>query len=293
MRRFPEMARCRSGRLLEVGPAPRAELFERRVFPVSFGTSCLKFEGSSQAKEPNPMSLSGTITRCIRDLEGGESSRRNAAARELWEFFFADLMCYARRRFQASNVSRGSADEEDAAERAFTKVCRGIESGQLKLSNRVDLQKVLRSTTTREVITLLHRAKRDAGRTSDELLLRQVPDSALPPELLLLAFDACQRLLNLLENDELRQIAIWKLAGHTNEVIKVQLGCSLATVERILAHIREVWRKKWDEALPTGPAKSGRRDTSLDDDDGHDASSMSRISAANATQILRELAGLS
>jgi DNA-directed RNA polymerase specialized sigma24 family protein len=239
------------------------------------------------------MSLSGTITRCIRDLEGGESSRRNAAARELWEFFFADLMCYARRRFQAANASRGSADEEDAAERAFTKVCRGIEKGQLKLGNRVDLHKILRSTTTREVITLLHRAKRDAGRTSDDLALREVPDSALAPEILLLAFDACQRLLNLLENDELRQIAIWKLAGHTNEVIRVQLGCSLATVERILAHIRETWRRKWDEALPAGPAKSGRRGASLEDDDSDGSNSMSHISAGNATQILRELAGLS
>jgi DNA-directed RNA polymerase specialized sigma24 family protein len=238
------------------------------------------------------MSLSGTITRCIRDLEAGESSRRNAAARELWEFFFADLMCYARRKFQAANASRGSADEEDAAERAFTKVCRGIERGQLKLSNRVDLHKILRSTTTREVITLLHRAKRDAGRASDDMALREVPDAAIPAELLLLAFDACQRLLNLLENDELRQIAIWKLAGHTNEAIRAQLGCSLATIERILAHIRETWRKKWDDALPSGPAKSGRRDGSIENDDAS-ARSLADISAANATQILRELAGLS
>jgi DNA-directed RNA polymerase specialized sigma24 family protein len=239
------------------------------------------------------MSLSGTITKCIRDLEAGESSRRNAAARELWEYFFADLMCFARRRFQSAHASRGSADEEDAAERAFTKVCRGIESGQLKLNSRVDLHKVLRFTTTREVISLLHRAKRDAGLASDDVVLRQVPDSALPPELLLLAFDACQRLLDLLESDELRQIAIWKLAGHTNEAIRTQLGCSQATVERILAHIREIWRKKWDEALPDGPAKSGRRDGSADMEDSLKGDAMGDINAADAAQIFRELAGLS
>jgi DNA-directed RNA polymerase specialized sigma24 family protein len=247
----------------------------------------------SLGRGPNRiMSQTGTITRCIRDLEGGESPRRNAAARELWEFFFADLMCYARRRLQAANASRGSADEEDAAERAFTKVCRGIESGHLKLTNRIDLRKVLRSASTHEVITLLHRNKRDAGRTSDESLLHQVPDAALPPELLLLAFDACQRLLDLLENDELRQIAIWKLAGHTNEAIRVQLGCSLATVERILAHIRETWRRKWNFALPDSPAKAGRRHTSLADDDSLKAGSMSQITPADATRILRGLAGL-
>jgi len=238
------------------------------------------------------MIQAGTITRCIRDLEGGDSSRRDDAARELWEYFFADLMCYARRRLQAARAPRGSADEEDAAEHAFTKVCRGIESGQLKLGNRVDLYKVLRSATTREVITLLHRAKRDAGRFSDELILGQIPDSALPAELLLLAFDACQRLLDLLENDELRQIAIWKLAGHTNEAIRIKLGLSLATVERILAHIRETWRRKWDEALPDGPVKTGPRHTSPRGDDFGEVDQMTQMDAGDATRVLRTLAGL-
>jgi DNA-directed RNA polymerase specialized sigma24 family protein len=238
------------------------------------------------------MSQTGTITRCIRDLERGETSQRDAAARELWEYFFADLMCYARRRLQAAHASRGSADEEDAAERAFTRVCRGIERGQLKLGNRVDLYKVLRCATTREVITLLHRAKRDAGWTSDPFILGQIPDSALPAELLLLALDACQRLLGLLENDELRQIAIWKLAGHTNQAIGIKLGCSLAKIERILAHIRETWRRKWDEAVPDGPAKSGPRHASRNDPDAFDADRISQIDALDAIQVLRGLTGI-
>jgi DNA-directed RNA polymerase specialized sigma24 family protein len=188
---------------------------------------------------------------------------------------------------------RGAADEEDAAERAFTKVCRGIESGQLKLSSRIDLRKVLRSAAAREVITLLHRSKREAAKTGDEFLLEQVPDAAMPAELLLLAFDACQRLLDLLENDTLRQIAIWKLAGHTNDAIGIQLGCSLATVERVLAHIRENWRRNWDVALSDRPAKSGRRHSSPDHDHSLSAGSLSEFTAAGANEILRGLAGLS
>jgi DNA-directed RNA polymerase specialized sigma24 family protein len=238
------------------------------------------------------MAQPGTITRCIHDLEGPENPRRDDAARQLWEYFFADLMGYARRRLQAVNASRGPADEEDAAARAFTKVCRGIERGRLKLGNRVDLHKVLRSQTLREVITLLHHAKRDAGRTSDAFLLGQVPDAALRPDLLWLAFDACQRLLDLLETDELRQIAIWKLAGHTNEAIRIQLGCSPATIERILAHIRETWRRKWEEALPQGPAKSGPRPASLPGDDLRPAQGMSVLAADDPTTVLRSLAGL-
>ena len=42
------------------------------------------------------MDLNGSITRFMRELEEGESPRRDDAARELWEYFFADLACYAR-----------------------------------------------------------------------------------------------------------------------------------------------------------------------------------------------------
>jgi hypothetical protein len=79
------------------------------------------------------MDQPGTITRILRDLESAEPSCREAAVRGLWEHFFADLTTYARRRLRAMNTPVGPADEEDAAARALTKVCRGIERGQLRL----------------------------------------------------------------------------------------------------------------------------------------------------------------
>ena len=106
----------------------------------------------------------------------------------------------------------------------------------------------------------------------------------MPTELLLLAFEACQRLLELLENDTLRQVAIWKLAGYTNEAIRIQLGCSLATVERTLAHIRETWRRKWDTVLTDRPAKSGRRDFSDDHDHSLTGDWLNGITAAGETR---------
>ena len=175
-------------------------------------------------------------------------------------------------------------------------MCRGIERGQLKLANRVDLTRVLRSATTREVFTLLARAGVAGSRPVDEAVLEQVPDPALPPDLLLLAFDACQRLLGLLETDELRQVAVWKLVGHTNEAIATKLGRSSATVERTLARIRDTWRRKWGDAVPRESAKSGpRRGTTQADDEPTPAPAP----AAPATwatrtrpRLLRELAGL-
>jgi DNA-directed RNA polymerase specialized sigma24 family protein len=238
------------------------------------------------------MDQPGTITRIIRELENADQLRRDAAVRELWERFFADLTTFARRRLRAMNTPVGAADEEDAACRALTKVCRGIELGQLKLANRVDLAKVLRSATTREVLTLRSRA-RDTGGRSDEVM-SGIPDRSLPPDLLLLAFDACQRLLGLLETDDHRQVAVWKLAGHTNEAIAVGLGCSTATVERSLARIRDKWRKKWVDAVPRDPAKSGPRAGTSEavGPSGRQVEERESLERKDEARLLRDLAGL-
>jgi len=238
------------------------------------------------------MDLPGTITRIIRDLEGAERLRRDEAVRELWERFFADTTIYARKRLRAMHAPLGPADEEDAAARALTKVCRGIERGQLKLASRLDFTKVLRSATAREVFTLLGRAKTAGARSDNDIALRQVPDQALPPDLLLLAFDACQRLLELLATDELRQVAVWKLAGHSNEAIAAKLGRSPATVERSLSHIRETWRRTWVDAVPRGSAKPGPRRGSSAAANEPACRGIDDVEADDVAQILRDLAGL-
>ena len=208
------------------------------------------------------MELMGTITRYMRDLEDADRPRRDDAAHELWEYFFADLVCFARKRLRAMNAVTGLADEEDAAERAFTKVCRAIERGRLKLEHRVDLHKILRTATAHETLNLHYHAKRRSGTISDEFVLSQIPDPAMTPEAMLLALDACQRMLNLLDGEDLRRVALWKLAGWTNEAIRIKLGCSMATVERALARIREIWKREWSDAVPSLPAKSGPRSPS-------------------------------
>jgi DNA-directed RNA polymerase specialized sigma24 family protein len=238
------------------------------------------------------MEQPGTITRIIRELEGAEVPQRDAAVRELWERFFADLTTFARRRLRAMNTPVGPADEEDAASRAFTKVCRGIELGQLKLANRVDLAKVLRSATTREVLTLRSRARGTGGRHDE--IAENLADPALPPDLLLLAFDACQRLLGLLETDDHRQVAVWKLAGHTNDAIAIGLGRSIATVERTLARIRDTWRRKWVDAVPREAAKSGPRQGSSEavGPAGPASGEPGALHHEDEDRLLRELAGL-
>ncbi len=238
--------------------------------------------------------LPGTITRYIHDLEAGEPSTRDDAARELCEYFFADMMVCARNRLKALHAPRGPADEEDVAIRAFMKVCRGIERGQLKLASRLDLTRVLRSATTREALTIHCQARaaaHGAGNDTDDLLGR-VADPALTPDLLLLAFDACQRLLDLLASDELRQIALWKLVGHTNESIGAKLGRSPATVERTLAQIRETWKHRWSDAVPHEPARPGPRPGARTGRLEPQGRGSGDPGDADLSRILRDLSGL-
>src|SRR3954469_1141707 len=99
------------------------------------------------------MAPDGSVTRCVRDLEGGV--RREAAVRDLWDRFYGELTRHALRKLRAAHADRLVADEEDAAERAFTKVCRGIETGRLRLERRDDLRRVLLSQAALEAVTLL------------------------------------------------------------------------------------------------------------------------------------------
>ena len=50
----------------------------------------------------------------------------------------------------------------------------------------------------------------------------------------------CDHLLQRLESEELVQLAVWKLKGHTNPEIGAKWGRAVCTVERKLRLIRKV-----------------------------------------------------
>src|SRR5262249_48258316 len=53
--------------------------------------------------------------------------------------------------------------------------------------------------------------------------------------------EECRRLLGRLEDPTLQAVAVWKMEGYTNEEIAARLGRSLATAERKLQLIRNIW----------------------------------------------------
>jgi DNA-directed RNA polymerase specialized sigma24 family protein len=78
----------------------------------------------------------------------------------------------------------------------------------------------------------------DPGNGGLEQVVGDEPTPAFAAEVA----EECRRLLALLGDDELRQIAVWKMEGYTNEQIAGRHGCSLAKVERRLRVIRKSWK---------------------------------------------------
>ena len=56
--------------------------------------------------------------------------------------------------------------------------------------------------------------------------------------------DECRRLLEELDDQQLRELAVAKMEGYKNEEIARRLDCSLRTVERRLRLIRKQWKQE-------------------------------------------------
>jgi DNA-directed RNA polymerase specialized sigma24 family protein len=148
------------------------------------------------------------------------------------------------------------ADEEDVAVSVFRCLCAGAERGRLaEIEHRDDLWRVLVTMTIRKAIDLQRRVggqKRGGGQVRGESIfgkadddqspgLQQFTDLAPSPQTLAVLEEEGQRLLEALEDDTLRQVALWKLEGYTNDEIAAKLDLTTRSVERKLQRIREKW----------------------------------------------------
>jgi RNA polymerase sigma factor (sigma-70 family) len=190
------------------------------------------------------MSTPGSVTGWLFGLCSGDPE----AARQLWQGYFHRLVELARKSLKA--LPRGAADEEDVALSAFDSFCQGAARGRFpRLNDRDDLWQVLFVLTQRKAIDLIQhetREKRDfrkAQPAADQNSpLANVAGTEPDPAFAAQVAEEFRRLLSALPDDGLRALAVRKMEGYTNEEIKDQLGCSLATVERRLKLIRQEWQ---------------------------------------------------
>jgi len=195
----------------------------------------------------------GSVTIWLEQLKAGDPE----AASPLWQAYFSRLMAVARNRLRAA--PRAAADEEDVALSAFDSFCRGAEAGRFpRLDDRDDLWRVLFVIADRKAVGLARRegrAKRGGGQVmqasalaigegSAANALGRVAGSEPSPEFAAQVAEQCERLLSLLSDAKLREVAIWKMEGFTNQEIAQRLSVSVPTIERKLARIRNLWKSE-------------------------------------------------
>jgi DNA-directed RNA polymerase specialized sigma24 family protein len=138
------------------------------------------------------------------------------------------------------------AGPEDVALSAFDSFCRGAEQGRFpQLADRDDLWRLLFVITDRKATDLVNHErarKRGGGKvrhegsvTGDSSATRALDCVASlepTPEQAALVADEVRLLLEALENDKLRAVALAKMEGYTNEEIAERLKYSVPTIER-------------------------------------------------------------
>ena len=188
----------------------------------------------------------GTVTVWLRKLKAGDPD----AAQPLWEGYFVRLVRLARIRLRA--VPHAISDGEDVALSAFDSFCHGVALGRFpKLDDRDDLWRLLFVITARKArdqVRYETRPVRGGGKVAPASvvggevdLLAATAGRGPTPEFAAEVADECRRLLAALPDEQLRQLAVWKMEGFTNAEIAEKWGRAVPTVERKLALIRKAW----------------------------------------------------
>ena len=203
-----------------------------------------------------PIEGEGSVTHWIGHFKAGD----HLAAHHLCERYFSRMVGLARRRLQAARSVGAWEDEEDAALSAFESLCLGAARGTFsRLDDRGDLWQLLVVITSRKVVDQVKRRcrqKRGGGRVLDEsalagdrvgnrgVSLDQLLGDGSDPAFDVMAAEEFWRLLDALGDESLREIALWRMDGQTNEAIAERLGCSLRTVANKLKLIRMKWERE-------------------------------------------------
>ncbi len=195
------------------------------------------------------MAHDGSVTKLIGRAIGGDDD----AFSELFRRYFPRLVGLARKRL--AGIPDPDANEEDAALAAMASFCRLAPKGQFaQLTDRNTLWSLLATMTAYKVSEQIKhrtRAKRDArlgvrslqeANNSDEKSRADEVFSREPtPEDAAMFSEDLDRLLRLLNDPTLQQVALRTLEGDSTTEIAEKLDRSKRTVERKLESIRQIW----------------------------------------------------
>ena len=176
-----------------------------------------------------------------------------AAVQPLWNAYFAKMVNLARAKL--GTTPRGIRDEEDVVNSAFFSFCEGVKDSRFpRLDSRDDLWAILFTIVVSKAAQysrsegsqkrgggkVLH-ASVISGDASSCDLFASLHSAEPTAEDAAVMVEDLKTLLDLLDDGNLQQIAIWKMEGYTNREIARMIGKSEPTVERKLKIIRETW----------------------------------------------------
>ncbi len=189
-----------------------------------------------------------SVTGWLERLETGD----DVAAAKLWNAYFDRLVHLANGRLQAKFAK--VSDAEDIALSAFHCFCRGVENKKFpELTDRDGLWRLLVSITIHKLLHVVRDQKRlkrggqfrelnGLDSSSDSIAaVNRIVSREPSPEF---AFEVAERYREMmlsLEDDELVQLATWKMEGYCNNEIASKLNRATRTVERKLKLIRKIW----------------------------------------------------
>jgi RNA polymerase sigma factor (sigma-70 family) len=195
-----------------------------------------------------------SISDWLDRLKAGEIE----AAQKLWDRYSQELLRVAKKRLGTS--PRGMADEEDVALSVFGSIFRGMADGRFdSISNRDELWWLLLTITNRKVIDhirretaqkRLHRAGQPVrwhgacSPASAQFSLNDLVCSNPTAGFLVELEEQYLRLLDVLRNDQLREIAVLRIEGYKVAEIAEKLAMGQRAVERKLQLIRAHWKRE-------------------------------------------------
>lgn len=183
----------------------------------------------------------GTVTLWVEQARQGN----DLAIRALWDRYEGRLASTVRALLVRFVQVAIREDAEDAARSAFYSFYQGLIRDRFtRLEDRDALWSLLRLIVKRKafaVITREQAACRGGGFTRKDHDLDDIFSTSPDAELTAILREEYEQMLDSLQDDTLRLIAVWTLEGYTQIEIAERLGCSRATVHRKLGLIRELW----------------------------------------------------
>lgn len=205
-------------------------------------------EGGNISEKGNGRLMESSLERWIEEIRSGNPEAQQA----IWEAFFPELVMLARRRL--TGIRKAVEDEEDVALSVLQSFFAAVQKNSFPdLRGRDSLWRLLSWMTHRKAIDRIRyhsRQKRNvqgesaiAGGFGEEPWARpleQFVGAEVGPDLETIFIEELRVLLDLL-NPSMRTVALRKLDGFSNAEIAREQDCSIATVERRLKMIREIW----------------------------------------------------